>query len=98
MKKSIEQPNREFGKISDFDLRDENGSIDSLNSPKFETKEYKYQWIRDHYWFANIISFLIVIAFCLSIFFLPEIPQPLIALVGSVVGYYIAKAPHDLRD
>ncbi|HME87085.1 MAG TPA: hypothetical protein VKE88_01620 [Candidatus Nanoarchaeia archaeon] len=49
-----------------------------------------------HYFVANCICAIIILVFLGLIIWDREIPEYLIGFVGSIIGYYIAKAPYDL--
>jgi hypothetical protein len=65
--------------------------------PKIEgIKEAKEGTIKLHYVVGNAVCGLIVLAFIIMIFACDDVPEYMIGLVGSIVGYYIARAPYDL--
>ena len=49
-----------------------------------------------HYIVGNLICAGIVATFLVLLLFHYDVPNYLVGLVGSVIGYYIARAPYDL--
>ena len=74
----------------------ETGKIESI--PPFRTTHDnpKNKWTDIHYWTGNLVCLIIIVTFSLLLAFKRDVPNYLIALVGSILGYYVAKAPYDL--
>jgi len=60
------------------------------------TEPVKSKAMKNHFWFANIIALAIIASFLTLLFLKNDVPTYLIGFVGSIIGYYIAKAPYDI--
>ncbi|MBI2129420.1 hypothetical protein HYU07_04225 [Candidatus Woesearchaeota archaeon] len=51
-----------------------------------------------HFIIGNFICAAMVVAFLILLFSEKTMPEFLIGLVGSIIGYYIARPPYDLKN
>ncbi|MFA6072976.1 MAG: hypothetical protein WC758_02610 [Candidatus Woesearchaeota archaeon] len=71
----------------------EEGKIDDFSGTP--TMESKITPLRTHFTVANIISVLVILVFLYLLVFEKNTPDYLIGFVGSIFGYYLARAPYD---
>lgn len=64
--------------------------------PKTATPK-KWQWTAWHYGTTYAICGLVVLVFLWLLVTGQEIPEFLIGIAGSIIGFLIAKAPYDLK-
>ena len=87
----VSNSNEFKGNIEDI----EKGSIGTISEFKGNlTQKILTRW---HYLSGNLICIAIVFTFLGLLIFGRNIPDYLITLVGGILGYYIARAPYDLR-
>lgn len=73
----------------------EEGKIEDI--PTFKhVEDPKKRWTGLHYWVGNLICAGMILTFLLLVLFQGPVPEYLVGLVGSIIGYYIARAPYEL--
>ncbi|MAG08592.1 hypothetical protein CMO89_03900 [Candidatus Woesearchaeota archaeon] len=83
-------------KINDIEDFEETGNIDTISFDDKNLLGPKPILTKLHYVVGNIICVLITITFLLLLFKSRSIPEYLIGFMGSIIGFYIAKAPYNL--
>lgn len=74
----------------------EKGFLEDIPAFHPALEERKW-WMSMHYLTGNFICGLIVFSFVIAMLFSIPLKDSIIGIVGSIVGYYIAKAPYELK-